>query len=71
MKSIDIKTKEVLVEIYYSVSKIKCYYMLLRRAYDILIKKLPNINRNILLQITIKAINNTTSPNGLILTLLV
>jgi hypothetical protein len=45
--------------------------MLLRQAYDILIKELLDINKNILLQITVKAINNTTSPNRLIPTLLV
>jgi hypothetical protein len=45
--------------------------MLLQQAYDIFIKKLLDINRDILFQITIKAVNNTTSPNGLILILLV
>jgi hypothetical protein len=45
--------------------------MLLRRAYNILIEKLLDINRNILLQIVIKTINNITSLNGLIPTLLV
>jgi hypothetical protein len=45
--------------------------MLLQQAYNILIKKLLDINRNILLQIIIKTINNTTSLNGLILILLV
>jgi hypothetical protein len=43
----------------------------LQRAYDILIKELLDTDRDILLQITIKAINDTASPNGLILTLLV
>jgi hypothetical protein len=59
------------VEIYYNISKIECYYILLRRAYNILIEELLDTNRNILLQIIIKAVNNTTSPNGFILTLLV
>jgi hypothetical protein len=45
--------------------------MLLRRAYDILIKELLDIDKNILLQIAIKTINDTISPNELILTLLV
>jgi hypothetical protein len=45
--------------------------VLLWRAYDILIKKLLDTNRNILFQITIKTINNTTSPNRLTLILLV
>jgi hypothetical protein len=67
----DIETKKVPIEVYYSISKIECYYMLLRRAYNILIKELLDTDRNILLQIAIKAINNTAGPNGLILTLLV
>jgi hypothetical protein len=45
--------------------------MLLWRAYNILIKELLDMDRNILLQIIIKTINNTTSLNGLILILLI
>jgi hypothetical protein len=45
--------------------------MLLQRAYDIFIKELLDINKDILFQIIIKIINDTTSLNGLILTLLV
>jgi hypothetical protein len=45
--------------------------VLLRRAYDIFIKELLDINKNILLQIIIKIINNTTSLNRLIPILLV
>jgi hypothetical protein len=48
-KSIDIEIKEIPVEVYYNISKIKYYHMLLGRAYDILIKKLLDIDRNILL----------------------
>jgi hypothetical protein len=67
----DIKTKKIPVKIYYSISKIKRYHVLLRRVYDILIEELLNIDRNILLQIVIKTINNTASLNGLTPTLLV
>jgi hypothetical protein len=70
-KSIDIKIKKVPVETYHNISKIERYHVLLQRAYDILIKELPDTDKNILFQITIKKINNTTSPNGLTLTLLV
>jgi hypothetical protein len=61
----------VLVKAYYSISKIKRYYVLLQRAYDIFIEELLDMDRDILFQIIIKAINDTVSPNGLILTLLV
>jgi hypothetical protein len=36
------------VEAYYSISKIKRYYMLLQRAYDILIEEVLNMDRDIL-----------------------
>jgi hypothetical protein len=71
MKFINIKTKEIPVKVYYSVSKIKRYHVLLRRAYDILIEELPDTNRDILLQIAVKVVNNTTSPNRLTPILLV
>jgi hypothetical protein len=45
--------------------------MLLQQAYDILIEELLDTNRDILFQIVIKIVNNTTGPNRLILTLLV
>jgi hypothetical protein len=45
--------------------------MLLQQAYDIFIKELLDINKNILFQIIIKTINNIISPNRLIPTLLV
>jgi hypothetical protein len=45
--------------------------MLLQQAYDILIEELLDTDRDILFQIVIKTVNNTTGPNGLILTLLV
>jgi hypothetical protein len=59
------------IKAYYSISKIECYYMLLQQAYDIFIKELLDINKNILFQIIIKTINNIISPNRLIPTLLV
>jgi hypothetical protein len=59
------------IKVYHSVSKIERYYMLLRRAYNILIEELLDIDKNILLQIVIKTINDTASLNGLIQILLV
>jgi len=47
------------------------YYGPLRYIYYIIIAKLPDINKDIALQMAFKAINDSTGPNGLIPTLLV
>ena len=68
---IGITTKTVPVEAHWSIRKVKCYYIVLHRAYQIISKELPNLDKEIALQIAIKAVNNTTGLNRLILTLLV
>ena len=50
---------------------VECYYSPLYRIYHIIIAELPDINKDIALQIAFKAINNSVGPNGLIPTLLV
>ena len=50
---------------------VKRYYRLIRKAYSIIIAKIPSISKDIALQMAFKAINNTTRPNRLVLTLLV
>jgi hypothetical protein len=47
------------------------YYNPLRRVYQIIIIELPGIDRDTALQIVFKALNDTTSPDGLVPTLLV
>ena len=47
------------------------YYRLIRRAYTIIIAKIPGISKDIALQMAFKAINDTARPNRLVLTLLV
>ena len=47
------------------------YYGPIRRAYSIIIAKIPNISKDIALQIAFKAINNIVGPNRLVLILLV
>ena len=42
-KVIDIKTKQIPVKVYNSISLIERYYVLLRYMYNILIKELPNL----------------------------
>jgi hypothetical protein len=59
------------IKAYYSVSKIKRYHILLWRAYDILIEELLDTDKDILLQMAVKVVNNTISLNGLTPILLV
>jgi len=47
------------------------YYSPLRCIYYIITAELPDISKDITLQIAFKAINNSAGPNGLIPTLLV
>jgi hypothetical protein len=68
-----IKVKKVLVKAYNSVGLIERYYALLRRTYEIIKKELKNkhINKKIILQIAVKAVNNSAEPDRIVLTLLV
>ena len=50
---------------------VKRYYSPLRRIYHIITVELPNISKDIALQMAFKAINNSVGLNGLIPTLLV
>ena len=47
------------------------YYRPIRRAYSIIIAKIPDIGKDIALQMAFKAINDIVRPNRLVLTLLV
>jgi hypothetical protein len=72
-KSLVIETKEILVEAYYSVSKIKYYHGPLRQAYKIISEELrgTNTSNKVKLQIVIKAVNDSVGPDGIIPILLV
>jgi len=59
------------VKAHNSVGIVECYYSPLRRIYYIIIIKLPDINKDMALQMAFKAINDSAGPNGLIPTLLV
>jgi hypothetical protein len=61
----------MLVEAHNSISLVERYHAPLRRAYNILLKELPNLLREERLQIAIKAVNNTASPDSIVPTLLV
>jgi hypothetical protein len=68
-----IKVKEVLIKAYNSIGLVEQYHVLLCRVYKILKIELKNkhINKKIILQITIKAVNNSARPDRIVLTLLV
>ena len=66
-----ITTKIVPVEAYWSIRKVKHYYIVLHCAYQIIFKELPNLNKEIALQIAIKAVNNIAGLNRLVLILLI
>ena len=59
------------IKAYNLVRMVKCYYSPLCRIYHIIITELPDIGKDIVLQIAFKVINNSTGPNGLIPILLV
>ncbi len=59
------------IKAYNSIRIIKRYYKLICKAYLIIIIKIPDIAKNIALQIAFKAINNIAGLNKLVLILLV
>jgi hypothetical protein len=54
-----------------SMGIIKRYHGPIRRAYLIITAEIPDIAKDMTLQMAFKAINDTTGPDGLVLTLLV
>ena len=66
-----ITTKTVLVEAHWSIRKVKRYYVVLCHTYQIVFEELPDLDKEIALQMTVKAINNIVGLNGLIPTLLI
>jgi hypothetical protein len=69
--TIGICMKAVLVEAHNSIGMVERYYRPLRRSYQIITVEIPDIDKDIALQIAFKAINNTTGLDGLVLMLLV
>jgi hypothetical protein len=69
--TIGIHTKVILVETYNFISIIEQYYSLLQQVYEMIVVELPKIDRNIILQIIFKTLNNTISLDSLVLILLV
>ena len=63
--------KGVPVEAHNLIKIVKRYYGPLCRIYHTIIIKLPDINKDMALQMAFKTINDFTGPNGLIPTLLI
>jgi hypothetical protein len=63
--------KEMPVEAHNSIGKIERYHAPLRRAFKIIQEELPDMSKENVLQMAIKAINDTAGPDGLVPTLLV
>jgi len=66
-----IEVKEVPVEVYNSIRKVERYHTPLRRVYEIISLKLKGASEELILQIAVKAINDSAGLDGLIPTLLV
>jgi hypothetical protein len=68
-----IEVKEVPVKAYNSVGLVERYHVLLCRAYEIMKEELKNehIDKEMILQMAVKAVNDLAGPDGIVLTLLV
>jgi hypothetical protein len=66
-----ISTKAVPVEAHWSVGLVERAHPALRRAYQIITDECKNIQKELALQMAVKAVNDTAGPDGLVPTLLV
>jgi len=70
-KSVGTTVKIVPVEAHNSIGIIERYHGPIRRAYQIIIAEIPDIAKEMALQMAFKAINDTAGPDGIVPTLLV
>ena len=75
-KTMAIKVDEVPVEAHNSIGKVERYHGMIRRAYEVISADLAGVpstaaTSDNILQMAVKAVNDTAGPNGLILTPLV
>jgi hypothetical protein len=66
-----ISTKAVPVEAHWSVGLVERAHPALRRAYQIITDECKDIQKELALQMAVKAVNDTAGPDGLVPTLLV
>jgi hypothetical protein len=69
--NMSIRVNIVSIETHHSIDMIERYHDSLRRVYAIIIAKISDIDSNSILQMTFKALNDSTEFNDLISTLLV
>lgn len=70
-KSMSIILNQVPVEAHHSIGAVERYHAPLRRAFQVIKEDLPNLTKEICLQMAVKAVNDTAGPDGLTPTLLV
>jgi hypothetical protein len=72
-RTMAVDVKEVPVEAHNSIGKVEQRHAPLRRAYNILQQELrdEHLDKHSILQMAVKAVNDTAGPNGLVPTLLV
>ncbi|HEY2455482.1 MAG TPA: hypothetical protein VGI71_23255 [Scandinavium sp.] len=70
-RSLSIEVKEIPVEAHNSIGKVERYHAPLRRAFETIRDDIPDVSPEIILQMAVKAVNDTAGPNGLVPTLLV
>jgi hypothetical protein len=63
--------KETPTEAHNSIGLVERYHVPLRRAFDIIAKEMPQLEKEARLQMAVKAVNDTAGPDGLTPTLLV
>ena len=68
-----IEIKEVPIEAYNSIGLVERYHVPLRHLYKIISNELKDkqVNKEIILQMAVKTVNNLVGPNRLVLILLV
>jgi UDP-N-acetylmuramyl pentapeptide phosphotransferase/UDP-N-acetylglucosamine-1-phosphate transferase len=63
--------KYVLIKAHYSIGIVERYYAPLCQAFEIITEELSCVLKQFVLQMVIKAVNDTAGPDGLVSTLLV
>lgn len=66
-----IKTKSIPVEAAHSMSIVERYHKPIRRAFNVIKKEAADLDKEDALQMAVKAINDSTGPDGIVPTLLV
>ena len=66
-----IEVEEIPVEAHHSIGKVERYHGPVKRAYEIIASEMRGVSAEHILQMAVKAVNDTAGPNGLVPTLLV